>query len=351
MRSFKARIENRTRAKASSERVITWELNREISAKDELDHARKGLAHQLQLQRKIISLQDSSSAGQTGPEDLRASLAELRHHVEGVKAFFAGLTNPMLYNEHISWSQRTDESAAHEVFGMPEMLEMILEYLSIRDIFAFQQTTSQAKTMVTGSPRLQSLLFLRPDPVEAPFRQPPLDALAGLELCRPCPRVDPTEVRVVVLYQKTRPKLGENYRRMLVAQPPVHDMDLTISCCNGNGGRQRNVTIGIHCDTGFRFGNLLDLAVQKQMEHRHCPFAELDLHDEDGFVRPDVTFVGHASRLPLVTALVAGASSPWFRDVLVPGPTTDDFQQELHQYILHKQQTHAGGHIIETVGE
>lgn len=55
------------------------------------------------------------------------------------------------------------QSAAHQVFHLPELLETILLHLSQKDILLSQRTSCGFRHTITGSLRLQKALFFAPD--------------------------------------------------------------------------------------------------------------------------------------------------------------------------------------------
>lgn len=109
-------------------------------------------------------------------------------------------------------------------------------------------------------------------------------------------RVGGNEVTVrveVYTSEKTPlPKPGRRCRDVLICQPPIRALNVYTRCCapqwpyrTSNGPSET-----IERENGVRFGDLLDAYLRIAEAHRLCPDADPELHDENGFVKPRISF-------------------------------------------------------------
>ncbi|KAK3661628.1 hypothetical protein LTR56_000116 [Elasticomyces elasticus] len=278
-----------------------------------LEHQQR-LGHAISLLRRQQAAPDSSLARADG--DVAKTLKDMETYAQGLDAFFSDFLSPIFYNEKQPFHAMGDTSAAQKVFDLPELLELVLEYVEEVDVLRFHQVNRSARASIDGSPRLQSRLSLRIDSMDKPRRYPfgnvnSITPMTSGFICNPntpgrryhadAPGPFP-EDRVLVQARFELPasgvgKIDTRCRSMHVAQPPIKDMQLRLRCCDKALLDEHKSDI--HSDVGVTIGDLWDAAVKAQEEHRLCPHASRSLHDTDGFVTPKPSFVAFvAAKLP-----------------------------------------------------
>lgn len=278
-----------------------WMLNKQMPEYEQWGHLREALAHQQRLEQNFTRMTQTMQSNNTDvPPSLRDSLNEARNDIEGLKSFFSSFLCPTFYNEA---QPQPDESIAHRVFDVPELLELILLELPIPDIMNFQQVNRTARDAINASPMLQRALSLRADSADSPLRAPFSDlysTFTGGFSCGHTTRYRrqprrlslasdemPVAAEFVSLGSRL-PVIGTRWRRMFVLQPPIHEMSATVSCCTIS--RTRMDPQIITSETGITIGDLHDAAQKLWNEHRQCTNAGMLQHDEDGLVKVQVTF-------------------------------------------------------------
>ncbi|KAK4957176.1 hypothetical protein LTR10_005134 [Elasticomyces elasticus] len=293
-------------------------------------------------------------------------------YVQGLDAFFSDFLSPVFYNEKQPLHAMGDTSAAQKVFDLPELLELVLEYVEEVDILRFHQVNRSARASIDGSPRLQSRLSLRIDSTDKPRRYPfgnvnSISPMTSGFICNPntpgrrfhvdAPGPFP-EDRVLVQARFDLPasgvgKIDTRCRSMHVAQPPIKDMQLRLRCCDKALLDEHKSDI--HSDAGVTIGDLWDAAVKAQEDHRLCPHAARALHDTDGFVMPKPSFVAFvAAKLPEEPAVKRTIYCP-------PAPTPLEAiesatqhrakEERMGAYIAYKRKAHTDNSNIMTLKE
>lgn len=80
---------------------------------------------------------------------------------------------------------------------------------------------------------------------------------------------------------------------MLVCQPPIHAVDVYAECCQHRSIlRNSRITLlrTLTSTTGITVADLLDADATVAEEHRLCPYAEVYSHDNEGIIRPFISF-------------------------------------------------------------
>lgn len=111
--------------------------------------------------------------------------------------------------------------------------------------------------------------------------------------------------------QGTLPNPGKRYRDVLICQPPIKAMKTYMNCCSQHRLRTdtRKPCETIKNKNGLRVGDLLDAYLRIPETHRLCPDAHLQLHDEEGFVKPGIYFEAHGATLEDDPELLARLSA------------------------------------------
>ena len=164
---------------------------------------------------------------------------------------------------------------ATEVFGVPELLECILLKLGTHDILTAQQTNKDFRDAVNDSVKLKWKLGLEPDPsghTYSPFHKlvkicPTIfqtsenECFPGIKFesrtCHYGPKVD-NDYPVMVRFARSYiPKtVGSRYRAMLMFQPPVKELELSVLVRKSNATARMNHRITK--EDGITLGDILD---------------------------------------------------------------------------------------------
>ncbi|KAK3658976.1 hypothetical protein LTR56_001413 [Elasticomyces elasticus] len=374
---FSGDAARRQRADRQRGQHVRWmRKNSSLTHDQQRDTIGKALEHQqrlgyaISLLRRQQAAPDSSSARANG--DLAKTMEDMETCVQGLDAFFSDFLSPVFYNEKQPLHAMGDTSAAQKVFDLPELLELVLEYVEEVDILRFHQVNRSARASIDGSPRLQSRLSLRIDSTDKQRRYPfgnvnSISSMTSGFICNPntpgrrfhvdAPGPFP-EDRVLVqarfeLRASGVGKIDARCRSMHVAQPPILDMQLRLRCCDKALLDEHKSDI--HSDVGVTIGDLWDAAVKAQEEHRLCPHASRALHDADGFVMPNPSFVAFvAGKLPEEHAISRMIGCP-------PGPTAimatevaaqrKASEDRMGAYMAYKRKAHTEKSSIMTLKE
>lgn len=127
------------------------------------------------------------------------------------------------------------QEVATKVFGTLELLEAVLLHLPTAQVLQAMQINKASRDIVLDSPKMLDVLQLRPlkggyfsSNIESHFAGLPVETHA-----RPRLVMDPDfrQNPVVINIQGDLPKIGWRCRSMLIVQPPVTLMKVTVSCC------------------------------------------------------------------------------------------------------------------------
>ncbi|KAK5706626.1 hypothetical protein LTR97_001616 [Elasticomyces elasticus] len=163
---------------------------------------------------------------------------------------------------------------ARKVFDITELAELIFTHLGTDDLLRMMRVDQTSRNTIQASPSLQRKLHLLPDTI-AHFRLIPLGLFTRPRRI-PGPRPitirhghicllsagqseDPEEAmrrsysEVTVVFQKPLPRVGDRIRSMLIAQPPVYEMEMRTNCCftpfgNIEGEEQLPYAVSNHKD-------------------------------------------------------------------------------------------------------
>ncbi|KAK5677499.1 hypothetical protein LTS10_010071 [Elasticomyces elasticus] len=332
-----------------------------------LEH-QQNLGHAISLLRRQQAALGASSDRANG--DVANTMDDMDTCVQGLDAFFSDFLSPIFYNEKQPLHFKGDTSAAQRVFDLPELLELVLEYVEEVDVLRFHQVNRSARASIDGSPRLQSRLSLRIDSTDKPRRYPfgnvnSITPMASGFICTPntpgrryhvdAPGPFP-EDRVLVQARFELPasgvgKIDTRCRSMHVAQPPIKDMQLRLRCCDKALLDEHKSDI--HSDAGVTIGDLWDAAVKAQEEHRLCPHASRSLHDTDGFVTPKPSFVAFvAAKLPEeppINRTIYCPPAPTPLEAIEAATQRKASEDRMGAYMAYKRKAHADKSTIMTL--
>ncbi|KAJ6538530.1 hypothetical protein DFH09DRAFT_1177151 [Mycena vulgaris] len=156
-------------------------------------------------------------------------------------------------------------TAQDVVIFTPELLELVLSHLPIRDLLITAPLVSKTWQTITLSPTLQRALFFQPDPSAEPVQNPLL-----VEMFPPFFALEvtsrwswPGEASSIMSMPWSKApdafkREEASWRRMLVMQPPAQKMTVTETCHGQSGNSERRAVLD---DLSLRMGILYDLAV------------------------------------------------------------------------------------------
>lgn len=242
--------------------------------------------------------------------------------------------------ESIDWdplfAHPTQQSPAKalEVFYVPELAEMIIMYLSTRDLFSAAQANKALNTAISCSEKLLARFDLQPrldsfwssNLDRMAYFSSPEDTipLLGCFIARgpssqhPDTSTFPHVVTITTrfyppempldrfdLWSYVSSKVGSRGRAMLICQPPILEMKLYTRCCSSApsylylGSEMATAWARwaelppLKSPTGLTIGDLLDAGAKIEREHRFCPYAPNDdLNTVTGENRVRVIFRG-----------------------------------------------------------
>ena len=216
--------------------------------------------------------------------------------------------------QRIPVEYRTPRSShlADQVFATPELLELILTFVSVPDLLRLYRVNKTFYNTIEGSTTLQRRLGLQPnvschldlpaehliyhvdgmDMSEMSYYGAVFDNEAQLE-----PNKVPIKISVNTYssYLNSGKKLdlrpiGERCKKMLLVQPPIKEMGIYAHCCTPRyrayRDRQPEPPLEVvKSETGITLEQVWDAVMRTQKEHRLCPDASAHDHDNDGFVQ------------------------------------------------------------------
>jgi hypothetical protein len=157
-------------------------------------------------------------------------------------------------------------STAHNtVISTPELLELILSHLPMRDLLMTAPLVNKTWQSITLTPSVQRALFFEPDPSSEHTQNPLLVEVFSIFFKKPQGQNrwywPDYEAINSLPWSKTpeafkRPEAS--WRRMLVAQPPVRTMRITERCHGQACDSERHADVD---DLSLRMGYLYDLTL------------------------------------------------------------------------------------------
>ncbi|KAK3659029.1 hypothetical protein LTR56_001466 [Elasticomyces elasticus] len=266
------------------------------------------LAHRDKLQ-DMIGRPIMSRLGQSQESD-RRELKSLLADIEALRI--------LRHQSHVTLLGATSESviglAVAGVFKVPELLENILQHLTIPELHNAEDTCRRFRDTIASSPKLPQKLFrtsvtshrLRTLGYVGPFNKTnawlgyPISVFSSLT--RPdfyCP-CDPETflVRFNARFQSctgTLPQLPDRVLEMFVSQPPITQAQISLACCGKmplNIDTYGNYIYTLRNPNGFKLKDLYAVASKFLEEHKLCPGAHRGQLNKDGFVQNTATFMG-----------------------------------------------------------
>ncbi|KAK3696626.1 hypothetical protein LTR37_017879 [Vermiconidia calcicola] len=237
---------------------------------------RKVLGHRRALQATFDALLLAVQEGKSDRAELESLILDAQGDSEGIDDYLSQTIETKHYNEH-----RPDGSTiASHAFRKPELLENILRHCDWTDIMSFEQTCKDARAVVSRSRELQIKLCLHPAPevsaVMAPFSY--LDSQSWNRrgfFCYESHFRRALIARFLLKMDDHRlpyrlPQIGTRWKRMLILQPPIKTMGVTMPCCGPrtiNAPRARSSLGKVTSETGLTLGDLYEWTENMFLEH------------------------------------------------------------------------------------
>ena len=163
----------------------------------------------------------------------------------------------------------SSQSAAHKVFEVTELQELILNHVSLCDLFRAPSVCRVWKTTFTDSSALQKKAQLVADP-ESDWYEDEFDDEFGLVIdCTVRNIVEQCRVGFELFFvfgsfEHVPAKITPNLRKCFATQPPCTEMEVSPFCCPDAEEILRN-------SKGITLGDVFDTANRIYAEHEHCP--------------------------------------------------------------------------------
>lgn len=119
---------------------------------------RAALSNHHNLQSQLSDIVAAMTQGQCDKDEAFHQLTIMQKSVYGIGEYLSATIPTEHYNER----RASDSAIAAKVLQIPKLLEQILEHTGACDIINVSATCRQLKAIIEASPRLQTLLFLRP---------------------------------------------------------------------------------------------------------------------------------------------------------------------------------------------
>ncbi|GAB1734700.1 hypothetical protein NU195Hw_Modified_645t1 [Hortaea werneckii] len=207
--------------------------------------------HYQRLSSRLGALRQLSSTDRPLGDEL---LTQLFDDAEGIGKYLAHTLGNNFLN-----GQPNEASAAkaRQVFDVPELLEMILLKLPPSSIFVAQQVCQTFSALITSSPKIQHYLGLKPD-LQSNFSTcfngrsvspwsrfqcgPEFDSSGRTSawLSRRLRNIQPEDESKSKTFEllasfsshSKLPRLSERCQSMLICQPPIYEMNISVACCS-----------------------------------------------------------------------------------------------------------------------
>lgn len=239
---------------------------------------REALSHRREINDNVDALLKHIDSGSL--IDAKRYVLSIRDNTKGLEQYLSTTIEPKYYTEH-----RTPNSViATKVFAIPELFESILENLEIMDLINCYSVCRMFRDSLEHSTKLQTLLFLRPNPTSEVLacRVPDSTSSKRFELMvdsRMPHRVD-AHIGRWGGSRDPLPKIGSRWRRMLVGQPPVLSMRYGNPACYPSDPDTEGCEIErfpdgfdyalLTSDEGLTIGDLYDKAEMLFKLHLTC---------------------------------------------------------------------------------
>ncbi|KAK4540807.1 hypothetical protein LTR36_008884 [Oleoguttula mirabilis] len=272
----------------------------------------------------------------------------------------------------VFWKPNTKSAVkAQQVFNIPELVEEIFTHTSPRDIRSATQTQRATSSVLDGSPKLQQKFGLRPSESGIlcfPFFENWSNLLSCTVLNTdgsynpPKTKSDCIDI-VLSFHSGLLPRVGSRCREILVCQPAISEMQVSVDCCKKArirwGGPEAASPLYGEPITplkvkagGITVGHVLDVAAKLVTEHRLCPNAASWQLGHDGVVNVNPSFSATVRSQRNAFPIVKGpwGSNPWLRSCQAE-PEGETQLEQMGVYTAAKRKAFNAGWRIPTLAE
>ena len=279
------------------------------------EEKRAVLSHEQEIELNLAGLLRDVEDGRLGQSELKAAILATQYHVQGVKTYLSQTIEPRLYNE----SRSTTSTIAKKVFDIAELLELILDHLTIPDILKMSAVDRDIRNAIKGSKKMQTKLALRPASADSymstAFDEGCLNREGGFRSTITnskylrerrsgfLPASSDAENEFTVRAEflpypgEHLSKIGSTYRSIFICSPVIKEMKAHVVCCQTPNPWWTTVpsedsVYTITSKTGITIGDLYDCAKMIMDEHRWCANAPSQALESDGVVKTGLSFEG-----------------------------------------------------------
>ena len=233
------------------------------------------LSHHDSLQASLQSVTSMvvASASDTEQHQLIDSIRAMQKNLDGICHYLSHKIPPQYYCER----KTAGSTIAEQVLSVPELFERIMIQAELQDVLNICQVSRNFQAMVKGSPRLQIRLHYKADP--SAKMQPNTFAID-------LPFIGRADLNMMVMkgfrgrpaylhssfWLRDRgtklPTMGESWRRMLISQPPTHEIKFNLHCTVPHGLLRPETTIS--SPTGITLGELREALATFISAHTPC---------------------------------------------------------------------------------
>lgn len=218
------------------------------------------LSHQRLIDIRLEQLLNGIREGNT--QEVEQHALAIQESFAGVKQYLSLTIQPKYYGQH----RPHNTQIAEKVFAIPELTESILTNLEVLDLMRCYEVNRTFRDSIENSKKLQTCLFLRPDPKQLntsfPLRTKYIRGFG--------------QTRVTIRSRTGRTySLGSRWKRMLVRQPPIYKMMCRAECEPDRGscelGYRGTYSRVLTSEYGLTLGELFKAVQEMVLDHRaHC---------------------------------------------------------------------------------
>lgn len=215
------------------------------------------LSDQRDINIKLEQLLKEIKNGDT--EQIEQYARDIQRRFSGVQQYLSLTIQAKYYAQHRPY----DTQIAEKVFAIPELMESISTNLEVLDLMRCYEVNRTFRDTIESSIKLQTCLFLRPDPTQ---RKASFPLRTKYIRCY-------NQARVNIISRTGRTyNLGLRWKKMLVRQPPVHKMECRAECqsehrpclLNWRGASSKVLT----SEDGLTIGELFEAVQEMAEQHR-----------------------------------------------------------------------------------
>lgn len=161
-------------------------------------------------------------------------------------------------------------ASSTETFGIPELLEMILECATLQDLLLWQRVNKAWQTTIQNSPRIQEKLFFRAKTCGKAYEETSALINPFMDLFFETESGVPLSLPLIATKQAFNGKLSyktASWKQMFMTSPAVTQIGTLVHYYNARRRRRHYLDLQlISCERGVTIGHLAD-AQQNRISH------------------------------------------------------------------------------------